>query len=251
MAVSFMKKGADSAAAVKAEDAKIEAKKAAAGGTFRFYLKPGEENVSITFVDGNLTKEGVLDILTYREHSVFMDGKWGNHFVCTEDAGEPCPICEGTPGSKGDQSSLVGILTVIDHRSFPSSKEPGKVFKDQPRLFVAKRDTIKTLQAMATKRGGLAGCRFDVMRSGEKSPAVGTQFDFTEKETDLKKLKAKYTRTDAEGKVHTTFVPLDYSKEIIYRPAAELRAMGFGKGGAGVVGAEKPPADNQDYSQHM
>jgi len=168
-----------------------------------------------------------------------MNGSWDNHFVCTQDI-EPCPICEG-----GDQPSLVGVLTIIDHR-IAKSKDGTKTYQDQQRLFVAKKDTIKVLQNLAGKRGGLAGCVFDIMRTGDKSPSVGNQFDFQEKVADLKSLEVKYTRetVDEKGvkKVVTKFKPANYETEIVFKPAKELRELGFGH--AKVIGGETGPTES-------
>ena len=108
-------RGDATADAVAKEDHRIEEEQSQRGKLFRFWLEKGGEG-AITFIDGTLTEKGVLDSFMFREHSLFMNGKWGNIFVCTAEQ-EPCPICEG-----GDQPSLVGCFTVIDHRSTPAKK---------------------------------------------------------------------------------------------------------------------------------
>ena len=180
---------------------------------WRFWLPEGEE-ARITFVDGTISADGNIDFFTYYEHNLMLNGKWGNTFVCTKDV-EPCPICEA-----GDRSSFVGAFTVIDHREFKA--KDGKIYKDSPRLFICKKDTIKMLQILGSKRGGLAGCTFDVTRTGEKSASVGSMYDFIEK-TAVEELQKKYVRKNADGKIETFFVPADYYKECQYRTAAELR----------------------------
>jgi hypothetical protein len=240
MAVSWMKKGAESAAAIKQADVESEIKKEQNQRMWRFYLKEGKE-ARITFVDGDLTPEGLLDIVTFKEHQIFMNGSWQNWFPCT-NAEEPCPICES-----GDEPSLVGALTVIDH-SESTSKDGTKKYKDQKRLFVAKRETLKLLQTLGAKRGGLAGCTFDAMRIGERAANVGSTFDFIEKQS-LADLNAKYPTKDAKGNPIELFTPADYEKEIQYRTAKELRALGFGS--ANPIGAEVPMTDNQDYDKHL
>jgi len=205
MGVKFMKKGKEAQKEIEKQDA-LAAQKSS-DTVFRFWLPVGGET-AITFLDGDLDEDGLLDVGMYYEHQVYMNGDWRNWFVCTADE-EPCPICEG-----GDKPSLVGAFTVIDHSEYESK---GKHYKDQVRLFVAKRDTVKKLQKIATKRGGLAGCRFDVSRTGDKSPNVGDMFDFTDKRP-LSEVLEQY---NVDG-------PLDYEKHIIYRPAADLRKLGFG-----------------------
>jgi hypothetical protein len=181
---------------------------------WRFFLKEGEEG-RITFIDGVLTPEGSIDFFTYYEHNLMLQGKWGNTFVCTKD-NEPCPIC-----ATGDKPSFVGVFTVIDHREFVSKKD-NKVYKNTPRLFVAKRETLKMLNMLGAKRGGLAGCTFDVARTGDKSASVGSMFDFIEK-TPVEELQKLYTRKNAEGISETYFVPADYVHEAGYKTAEELR----------------------------
>lgn len=192
---------------------------------YRFWLTDGEE-ARVTFVDGTLTEKGVLDITTYMEHNLFENGTWGHEYVCTMDV-EPCPICQ-----EGNKPSLVGALTIIDHRKIEGKS--GKVYQDERRLYIAKRDTIKTLQSLAGKRGGLAGCVFDILRTGEKSSRVGSHFDFQEK-VGIEDLKKKYTR-EIDGKMQTYFVPSNYATDIEFISAETLRAKGYG---SKVVGAEK------------
>jgi hypothetical protein len=209
MAVSFLKKGAAAAQAFQQEEARAEAQK---NQVFRFNI-PNGSSTALTFLDGEIV-DGMLDIPFLYEHTINIAGKWQN-FVCTQDS-EPCPICEG-----GNKPSYVGLLTVVDHSSYTSKKD-GKVYKDQIRLFVAKRTTIKMLTQMAIKRGGLTGCRFDVSRTGDKEPSVGNVYDFTEK-LSLSALAPAYF---AEHK--KALAPISYEKEIGYMDASELRKMGFG-----------------------
>ena len=180
---------------------------------WRFWLPDGEE-AKITFVDGHIASDNSVDFFMFYEHNLMLNGKWGNTFVCTKDM-EPCPIC-----AAADRPSFVGVFTVIDHRSFTG--KDGKVYKDTPKLFVAKKETLKQLQMLGGKRGGLAGCTFDVARTGDKSPSVGSMFDFIEKNT-IEDLQKKYVRKNDKGIVETFFVPADYEHECQYRTAEELR----------------------------
>lgn len=230
-------RGDDTAHAVAEDDKRIEDKIASQNRMFRFYLKE-DTSASITFVDGNLTPKGVLDCFMYREHQVYRDNKWTNWYPCVSEV-EPCPICE-----TGDEPSLVGVFTVIDHSEYKGKKN---IYKDQPKLFVAKRTTLKMLQQLATKRGGLAGCTFDVTRSGENSPSVGNMFDFTEKNS-IADLRKKYVRKTKEGKVETVFVPADYEEEIVFRSGDELRELGFG---SSPIGSKKAPVDSEEASEDL
>lgn len=231
--LSFMKKGKAAQETMAKEEHKAEQK--AKGTVMRFWL-PKDKDGCITFLDGDL-KDGMLDIPFYYEHQVNMNGSWNNHFICTQDE-EPCPVCEG-----GHSPSYVGVFTVIDHSEYVSKKD-GKTYKDQVRLLVAKRDSIKTLQKLAEKRGGLRGCKFDVSRTGDKSPSIGNVFDFTEKLTNAQ-LSAAYKVKGSDGKVYDKSQPLNYEELLVgmYMPAKELRKLGFGSMST-PVGGESMPDEN-------
>lgn len=231
--LSFMKKGKAAQETMAKEEHKAEQK--AKGTVMRFWL-PKDKDGCITFLDGDL-KDGMLDIPFYYEHQVNMNGSWNNHFICTQDE-EPCPVCEG-----GHSPSYVGVFTVIDHSEYVSKKD-GKTYKDQVRLLVAKRDSIKTLQKLAEKRGGLRGCKFDVSRTGDKSPSIGNVFDFTEKLTNGQ-LSAAYKVKGTDGKVYDKSQPLNYEELLtgMYMPAKELRKLGFGSMST-PVGGESMPDEN-------
>ncbi len=196
--------------------------------THRYFVKR-DTNSDITFLDGKLVN-GILDLpLAINEHQVNMNGSWNNFYLCTaeHDASTPCPICEG-----GANAALVVYFTVIDHTQWTS--KDGTVHKDQVKLFVAKRDTVRLLMQYAIKRGGLRGCRFDVSRVGDKSPAVGSAFDFSEKLTE-QQLVAKYKEKA---------VALNYEAEVAkaYICPSDLKKLGFGDMST-PVGAETVDAD--------
>ncbi len=227
--LSFIKRGKEAQEAFAKEEHKSEM--AAKGQVFRFWV-PKDKDTTITFLDGDLV-DGVLDIPFIYEHNINMNGKWGNFFICTHDE-EPCPICEG-----GNSPSYVGLMTVIDHSEYVSKKD-NQVKRDVVKLFVAKRDTIKQLQKLAAKRGGLRGCRFDVSRTGDKSPSVGNTFDFIEKLTP-QQLTAKYGEKAK---------PIDYDAVLsaMYLPAKELRKLGFGSLSTPIGGE---PAIADDFEGEM
>jgi len=226
---SWMKTGKSAKDTMHKEDAAEQKRKEEQGKLWRFWMPEGNQT-SITFLDGHLDDDGVLDMLMYYEHQVFMNGRWTNWFVCTAEE-EPCPICEG-----GNNRSLVGALTVIDHTEFTTNS--GEHKKDVRRLFVPKRQTIKQLQMIAAKRGGLAGATFDVMRTGDKSPGCGSVFDFTEKRSfaELKKLYPEAKDGIA-----------NYGEEITYMPADKLRELGFG---STPVGGEEA-SDSASYDEDL
>ena len=230
MAFTFLKTGAASAQLAKKAAAEAEQKRGEQGKLFRFWMKEKEE-AQITFVDGELAKDGPLagmpDPPRYYEHNLFLNGTWNNFFVCPEktnpDANDKCPLCES-----GDRPALVALFTIIDHRSIPSTKDKAKVYKDTKKLLVAKSQTYELLTKHAIKRKGLAGCTFDASRVGDKSASVGSMFDFVEKR-DIEELKKLYViekidpKTNTKTKV-TNFTPADYEKEIVYKTGDQLRA---------------------------
>lgn len=232
--MSFIKKGKAAAAAMEQEDAKAEERKKAAssGKAFRFYIPEGA-STSITFLDGDLN-DNILDVPFLYEHNVNMNGHWRNWFICTQDS-EPCPICEG-----GGRNYYAGFLSVIDHSEWKDKQ--GVLHRDEVKMFVAKRDTLKQLLKLSAKRGGLRGCRFDVSRTGDKSPSVGNMFDFTEKysEAQLKQMFGD----KAKG------IDFDTVLQEEYMDAKELRKLGFGSLNA-PVGSEPGVKEDKDYSNDL
>ncbi|MCO5157900.1 MAG: hypothetical protein M9945_14320 [Aquamicrobium sp.] len=225
--VSFLKSGSAAQEALATEEAKAEMAKAEAGRAWRFMLKDGEEK-RVTFLDGNLDENGMLTDQRFYQHTLFVNGNWMN-FVCTSDVdqSQPCPIC--ARNDKDSRPSLVGVLTVIDHSEHVVQSGPnkGNVIKNQRRLYVMKKGTIKHLQKLAEKRGGLAGCTFDIARTGEKEPNVGNQFDFVEKHESLASIAAEL------GLKEEDCLPLSYGEEIKYYTPQELIELGVGKAHGG------------------
>jgi len=218
--ISFLKKGASAKAALDQAEAAAEMAKAEAGKMWRFYMKEGEDR-RITFLDGDINEEGMVDAATFWEHVVPMNGGYAN-FVCTaeQDPSQPCPLC-----AMGNKPRLVGALTIIDHTDYKIKNGPkaGEILKNQRKLFVATRQSLALLKKLAEKRGGLAGCTFDVTRIGDKSANTGTQFEFVEKFDSGQELCEKYGL--AEEDVH----PANYEEEIVYRSPEELIELGLGK----------------------
>lgn len=240
MAVNFLKKGKAAHEAVAQADLETEQKKLSAS-VFRFYL-PEDKESQITFLDGDLDDDGLIDTCTMWEHQLKLNGSWKNWFVCTRD-NEPCPICEG-----GNGSSLVALFSVIDHSEWKDSNDI--VHKNERKLFVAKRDTLKLLQKIATKRGGLAGARFDVSRVSGKDANVGGAFDFVDK-TPLGNIAAMHSIKPDQA------IPFDYGEVIHYRTAAELIKLGLGGSGvqSDTLGADDNAAVKQagavDYNSQL
>jgi hypothetical protein len=219
VAVSFLKRGKEAKKLIAKADAEREARDAQR--SVRRFFVPREGESMVTFLDGELNADGLLDVVTYNEHKVKMNGSWRNYFPCTASE-EPCPLCE----QDDNHPALVSLFTVIDHTKWKDKN--GKIHRHERKLFVAKRETLKRLQKAATKRDGLAGWRVTIGRVGDRSPEVGTDFDFIEQH-DLEELR-QVLKLPEEG-----IVPFDYDNVIHYYTADELRELGFG---GHVVGAQ-------------
>lgn len=224
MGVKFLKKNKEAREAAALEDQKNKERKEAAQSPYtnRFYLKQDVETV-ITFLDGDLDEDGLLKTTSYHEHNLLLNGSWRNWYPCTGEF-EICPICES--GSRNPP--LVSAFTVIDHSQYKDRND--NLRKDERKLFLCKRETVKRLQKLASKRDGLTGCTFDVSRIGDKAPGVGSDFDFVEKQT-LPDIAKRYN-LQLEGGENTSHLkicaPYNYEEVIMYKTAAELRALGLG-----------------------
>ena len=211
MGLSFLKKGKEAHKALQEAEKQAEAR-AAARGAYRFWVKEGEERM-VTFLDGDVEDGILVTKASFNQHNVKINGKFRNYFVCVGE-NEPCPLCQ-----MDNYATLVCCFTVLDHARYTDRN--GKVHQHERKLFVAKRDTMKRLQKLALKRGGLRGWTVSIGRIGDKSPEVGTDFDFLERQ-DLDELP-EILGIKAEG-----VQPLDYDHEIKYLSADELRELGFG-----------------------
>lgn len=236
---SFLKKGASAKKAMAEDEARAEQAKQDRDKLWRFWL-PEDGERQITFLDGPLDSDGMLDIYMFREHAVRINGNI-KHYICTAESEGTCPICD-----EGEsKAALVGVMTIIDHTPYEvkSGANAGKTIKNSRKLFVAKQMTVKLLSKIAAKRGGLAGATFDVLRTGDKSAAVGSQFDFVEKRT-LPQVAAAY------GMKLEDVQPADLTHELTYLSAAELVELGLGKAPSG-VGYEKGVKDGKDLAGEL
>ena len=217
---SWMRTGKDAKAAFQNEEAKAEARKAEAGKMWRYWLEPGTDG-QITFLNGNLDEDRMLGIPVWWEHTIRLAGEYET-FACTsgKDNSDACPICE-----LGDKPDFVGVMTILDHTPHTIKNGPnkGKIIKNTRKLFVCKRGTIKLLTKYAAKRGGLAGCTFDVSRPDEKNARVGEAFDFVQKFAKASDIAEKW------GLKIEDVQPADYSEEFTFRTPEQLIALGVGK----------------------
>ncbi|MBY0560032.1 hypothetical protein [Hyphomicrobium sp.] len=228
--LSFLKTGQSAREALTQEEAKAELAKQEQGKLWRFWMPDGEDR-RVTFLDGEMSDDGLLDVPMFYQHTIRINGNWES-FVCTADAdtSQPCPLCES-----GDKPSLVGVMTVIDHSEHKVKNGPnaGAIIKNTRKLFLAKRNTIKQLTKLAAKRDGLAGCTFDVSRTDDKQPSVGNQFDFVEKFESYDDIADKYGLKIEDAQ------PADYTQEIRYRKPEELIELGVGKAVKSALGTKK------------
>jgi hypothetical protein len=244
MSFKYLKKGKEAEAAMQQADEKAAQQKAAAAGSdeeflykYRFWM-PNDTETMITFLDGNLNENGVLDEIVMEEHQLQINGKWNNFFPCTCDT-EPCPLC-ASPNEKESKKSHVALFTVIDHGEWTDSN--GKVHRNERKLYAVKRDTLKLLRKQAVKRGGLAGCTFEVSRTGDRSASVGSHFDFVKKWDSRDAIAAEYgCDTDA----------LNYEDVIQYRTAEELIALGLGTAPSSIGSETAPTGEAPDLSTQL
>ena len=232
--VDFLKKGKAARQAEAEDKAKAEQQKAAYGKMFRFRLAQ-EEEAKITFLDGDLDDDGFLDVPAFHEHQINLSGKYPT-FLCTLETDGECPLCNAD-----EKPYLAHVFTVLDHREYTDRN--GVVHQHTKKLFVAKRQTFAVLSKLAVKRGGLSGCTFDVMRTGDKSASVGTQFDFVEKNNfnDI---------ASACGLQTSDVSPAVYEDELVYHSASELSAMNVGKPVTG-PGYTNNTSSNEDLASHL
>lgn len=276
MAASWLKRGNAAKALVEREKVKQAERQEDFGRLRRFFLDPGED-AKITFVDGALDAEGMLDPPRVYEHFHYPKGGVPRNYVCPEqtdpESGQKCPLCE-----MGNNVSLVSFFTIIDHRVHKA--ENGKTYTNQRRLLAVKPTVFEKLNKKAGVRQGLIGTTWQVSRTNKKVAATGDDFDFIQK-ADPKVLKPMYMMDvkDAKGTVTgttTAFIVADYEKEITYKTEDQLRQMGFGVGGSGPVdsgyshsshsegqsdgftpiggstaGVDTTPADDSEVEQHL
>jgi hypothetical protein len=210
----------------KRERERSELRRKASVQGIRFWLKPGER-AHITFLDGRLDEDGMLAIPFFYEHRAKLAGRWQN-FVCpkTQKEKADCPLC-----AAGNHSRYVGVCTVIDHRKIPSKRNPGKFYRNQPKLYVITPFTMPALQSLAQKRGGLAGWKVEVMRTGDQKAQIGDMWDFEEKFT-RKALRRMFGVAEEEGGIKKIPVA-NYGEALQMLDGDELRQLGLGRQSSG------------------
>lgn len=250
---SFLKRG-DQAKAALLEQQKEREQAQEIRGKYRSFRLPVGRQSTITFLDGALGEDGLLDIPMVYIHSVYHAGLGANgeriNLICTSDTEGNCPICQY------DKKSLVGLFTVIEHVEYQSGDE---VVKNPRRLFLPKAQTLRELQEAAEtlqsleiqanpdmseedKLKGLRGFQFKVRRTGKKTPVVGDEFELVNEsripDAALKKVLDKVSSSEA----------IDYDKELNFFTNDELHSLGIVDGVA--KGVEQNRYGNAG-GQHM
>lgn len=225
--LTFLKRGQAAKEMIEQEEVKQEARKAEYGKLYRFWMKEGDA-ARITFLDGSINDQNMLDCVVTHEHRVVVNGDAMN-YVCTSefDESQPCPLCE-----KGNKSSMVAALTILDHREHKIKSGPnkGKTVKNTKKLFVFKGTTLQKLTVIAQKRGGLTGCMFDVTRTGDNSASVGSDFDFEKKFKTRAEIMEAF---DIDEEDADDVMPADYEAEFSAKTPEELISLGIAKAPSG------------------
>lgn len=206
---SFLKTGNDAKKALLQEQEKVDADAELRTEARTFWLRPESQEV-ITFLDGNLDADGMLDVPLVYNHNVYNAnmGVKGERIdvTCVQDQ-EPCPLCDH------DKAALVGLLTIVQHTEFQG--KDGETISNPQRLFMCKRGTLRELQEAATELGGLRGAQFRVRRTGKRKATVGDEFE--------------YLGTLTDDQMEDNFPepqPLDYEKALVFFSGAELYERG-------------------------
>jgi len=198
------------------EDALSDARRAKSA--HRFYLKtkkkadakgPNEFGVrddrgKIVFLD----TEGFF----IKEHNLQIDGKWGNHYTCTQDR-EPCEVCQ----QRNDRAGLVGFWSIIDTRKYRRQSD-GEISHFRKSLFPAKSTTIELIEELAKEKGNLRGVVVEMRRIGDKEPAVGSQVKYLGRISEAK-LKKMFGQGENGPEMITKY---DYMEKLAPPESAEL-----------------------------
>ena len=229
---SFLQKGDDAKTLAEEHEARSQELADKRNKLFRFGIPKDEldKDYLITFLDGDLDEDGEFNPPLWEEHTVPKNGGYEN-VVCTKQVEGSCPICDA-----GDNPALCGALTVIVHTPYKikKGKRQGETITDRRQLYVFKTTTLKQLQKQANKRGGLAGCTYEVSRSGPKTARVGDTMEFIEKRTHAQ-LVEKYGEE--------LCVAADIEEEITYHTPDEIEKLGLVQGGGSYVAGGNGGAD--------
>lgn len=236
---SFIMTGVQAQKALAEEKARADIAREQSMRPFRFWISDknlGKDYV-ITFLDGNLTKDGVIDSRVWSEHMIQVSGSWEN-IVCL--APEYCPVC-----TKADNTPrLVIAFTVVDHTPYTiqNGEKKGQVIQNTRKLYVVKRTTLAQLQKVAEKHDGLRGLQIEVSRTTAKAANVGDMFTPIQKYSDAE-LQETFGKDEKGNRLD---LPFDYNKVAPRYTPQQLADMGLGSASA-VIGNEP----KEDLSSHL
>ncbi|MEE9127851.1 MAG: hypothetical protein V3U11_11990 [Planctomycetota bacterium] len=247
--LSFMIRGSAAREEFARAQKRAKERKEKAGGAFRFWLKEGEER-QVTFLDGTLDDDGMLDIPYFYEHTVPYESRFEN-IRCVgrnpspEDGRtEPCPLCEA-----GDEPAYVGILTIIDWTEYED--RDGNKHEYARRLYPAKLQTLQKLQKKAAKLGekegsdGISLVTFDIARTGDRVARVGDDFEFVGV-SSRKEIAEQLDKPE-----HAEPADYDNEPELVWRTAEEILEMGLGGEKRKSLGAKKTRTKKPDAAGHI
>ena len=231
----FLKRGAAAKQAVQEEDAKAEERGAPNTSRMRRFYIGYNEDSQITFLDGKLDEDGVLDFPRFYEHKIQVGGDWKN-FVCTAEIDTERALPDlREPATR---RRLVGVMTVIDHSTYTVKKGPnaGKTYHEPAQ---AVRRQGRHDQAAATSSPSspsamawpAAPSTSRAARRTSTRRRSATTFDFVDQAQDARRDRRE-VRPQARG------VPACRLRrprgEIVYLPPAKLIELGIGKAHGGV-----------------
>jgi hypothetical protein len=157
----------------------------------RFWVKEGGSTEAV-FIDS--------DPSTIYEHNVHMNGSWRNWFTCGKGFHDEAACC----AILGPRNAYyVGYYTVVDCRKW--TDDSGKDHQYELQMLPAKLGMLKIFRRKNDDRadeGGLSGCMFKVHREGDKSPGIGSEWEF-KRRADLEKL---YPLATYKGKLFKDLV---------------------------------------------
>lgn len=240
----FLKTGKARKAAMEEDEVRAEQRKQEYGKLWRFFIpiKQVNEDFTITFLDGELDDEGTLDNPVYYEHNIKVGSDYKTFVSCCDE--EVDPLQEA-----GQEPYLAQAFTIIDHTEY-TDKE-GKVHKHRKKLLVAKRRSMKQLQKLATRQGGLKGCTFIVTRTGDKAVNIGDMYDFDSKST-MKELKEALVEDGVkEEDVADLVSPADYEAELTYYTADELVKLGYAERSKTISSREADAEAAEEVDSHL
>lgn len=167
---------------------------------FRFRLKVGEAREVV-----------ILDeepwYFRYEHNLQDEKGHWSIFTGCVKEF-DNCPVCQ----HQERESYYVMFLTVLDLTPYETNS--GDRVEFSRKLLPVKTGMQKKFIRKWEKIGNLRGQVIELIRDGQKDPAIGSDVEWAE-EMDEEELET-YTRSwkDREGKKHTEkcYEPFDYEK---------------------------------------